>query len=148
MTSIRFFLFIILLTCAAGCNKTTPAGFWNNFNSRFIKNNLSDQGPYGGHRAIYWDIENSSTLNAEDFVEFAIKKGWTLIDSADYDSVQTSQWIYDNKQIFPISNFVFDDEKKGLSIHKYLPRWFDGRLKLYRFKTGWITIEPETDVFL
>jgi hypothetical protein len=27
---------------------------------------------------------------------------------------------------------------------EYFPRWFSGPVKLYKFRTGWVTIEPGT----
>lgn len=141
---------IILLTVIftlvfTSCNKLTPTGFWKNYKTDFLVKNISDQGPYGGHRAIYWKSEKPLIFDTKNILDFAVKNGWTLTDSSEFNQNQTMKWTYNNKEIFPLSSTGFDDNSKGTSTYGYFPRWFGGQLKLYKFNTGWMTIEPGTD---
>jgi len=140
-----FILLTLILTFAfISCNKATPSGFWKNYKTNILVTNISDQGPYGGHRAIYWKSE-SSFFDTKSILDFATKNGWTLTDSLEFDQDQTKKWTYDNKKIFPLSSTGFDETAKSISTYNYFPRWFGGQLKIYKFKTGWVTIEPGTD---
>ena len=146
MTLKPFFLLAVILTLAfISCNKTTPTGFWKNYKTDLLEKNISDQGPYGGHRAVYWKAEKPLTFETKNILDFAAKNGWTLTDSSEFDQTQTIKWTYNNKGIFPLSNTGFNDTIKSISTYNYFPRWFGGQLKLYKFKTGWVTIEPGTD---
>jgi len=127
------------------CNRATPAGFWKNYKTDFLEKNISDQGPYGGHRAVYWKSEKPLTFDTKNILDFATKNGWTLTDSSEFDQSQTIKWTYENKEIFPLSSTGFNDTIKSISTYNSFPRWFGGQLKLYKFKTGWVTIEPGTD---
>ena len=76
--------FILLTICLANVscgNKTTPAGFWIKYKAELLKKNISDQGPYGGHRAMYWKSESQNTFTAKQVIDFATKNSWTLVDS-------------------------------------------------------------------
>ena len=86
------------------CNKVTPAGFWENYNSRFLIKNISDQGPYGGHRALYWKSNEDNTFSSVDVIKFATENGWKLIDSSEYQAHQTTKWTYLGKSIFPLDH--------------------------------------------
>lgn len=126
------------------CNKTTPAGFWKNDESNLLVRNISDQGSYGGRRAIFWKSENS-LFDVKSILDFATENGWILIDSLEFDQNTTGKWKYDNKEIFPLSNTGFSIVAQNISTYNYFPRWFGWRVKLYKFKTGLITIEAGTD---
>jgi hypothetical protein len=146
MTSRPFILLTLIWTLVfISCNKATPAGFWKNYETNFLVKNISDQGPYGGHRTVYWKSEKSLTFDTKNILAFAAKNGWTLTDSSEFDHNQTMKWTYDNKEIFPLSSTGFNDTIENISTYNYFPRWFDGQLKVYKFKTGWVTIEPGTD---
>jgi len=145
MTLNPFILLALSLTLMfVSCNRATPSGFWEDYNTRFLVSDISDQGPQGGHRAVYWRSDKTFSFDTKDILDFATKNGWTLTDSSTFNQEQTITWIYDNKEIFPLSGTGFNDSIKNISTYKYFPRWFGGPLRLYKFKTGWVTIEPGT----
>jgi len=136
----------LLLTLASiSCNKATPAGFWKNYEITFLLNNISDQGPYGGHRAIYWKADKAHSFNSQDVLEFARKNGWTLVDSSEFTEDQTNKWTYSNNDVFPLTSTGFSDTLLTNAQLEYFPRWFGGKISVYKFKTGWVTIKPGTD---
>ena len=145
--TIKFFILLTLTlpVTFVSCNRATPTGFWKNYKANFLVNNISDQGAYGGHRAVYWKTEKTLTFDTKNILDFAAINGWTFTDSLEFDQNQTIKWKYDNKEIFPLSSTGFNDTLKSISTYNYFPRWFGGQLKLYKFKTGWVTIEPGTD---
>jgi len=141
-----FILLIPILTFIyISCNKITPAGFWNNYKKDLLINTVSDQGPWGGHRAMHWKNNKENTFNSGKILEFASKNGWTLIDSAEFSQDQTTKWVYENKPIFPLSHTGMSDTAKSISTYEYFPRWFGGQIKIYGFETGWVSIDPGTD---
>jgi hypothetical protein len=140
-----FILMILILTLAfVSCNKATPAGFWKNYKTNFLEKNISDQGPYGGHRAAYWKSKKPLSFDTKNILDFAARNGWILTDSSEFDENHTNKWRYDTKDIFPLSSLGFNDTIRNSSTYNYFPRWFGGQLKLYKFKTGWVLIEPGT----
>jgi hypothetical protein len=141
-----FTLWILILSLVfVSCNKGTPAGFWKGYNSRFLIKNISDQGPYGGHRAIYWKADGKNTFSSIDIIHFANKNGWTFVDSAEFNQDQTDKWVNADQQIFPLSHTGFSYTADNNSTYKNFPRWVGGKIKIFRFKTGWLTISPGTD---
>ena len=139
-------LLIFILTLAfISCNKGTPSGFWKNYKTDLLVKNISDQGPNGGHRADHWKSEKPFSFDAKNVLDFATKNGWTLTDSSEFDQNQTRNWVYNNTEIFPLTSTGFDDKMKNDQTYNYFPRWFEGQIKLYKFKTGWVTIEPGTN---
>ena len=138
-------LTVILALVAISCNKATPTGFWKNYKPDLLVKNISDQGPYGGHRAVYWKSERSLNFDTKNILDFAAKNGWTLTDSSEYSNDQTNKWTYDNEQVFPLTSIGFSDSVLNDAHLKDFPRWFGGQLKFYKFKTGWVTIEPVTE---
>ena len=147
MTTKPFLFLTLILTLAfAACNKATPAGFWKTYKKELLVKNISEQGPYGGHRAIYWKSDNADIFSSAHVLDFAKKNGWTLVDSSEFDQNQTNQWTYSNSPVFPLSHTGFNsDTIKSISTYADFPRWFSGHIKVYKFKTGWIAIEPGTD---
>ena len=146
MTSKHFILLtFILIIVFISCNKAIPTGFWKNYKANILVKNISDQGPYGGHRAVYWKSEKPFNFDTKNVLDFAAKNGWTLTDSLEFDQIQTMKWKYNRMEIFPLTSAGFSDTAKSSSTYNYFPRWFGGQLKLYKFKTGWVTIEPGTD---
>ena len=141
-----FFLTLFFALAFSSCNKGVPAGFWKNFQSKYLNKNISDQGPYGGHRAIHWKADQTNVFNANIILEFANENGWTLIDSSDSYQNQTDKWVYDKKPIFPLSHTGLSDTANNVSTYEYFPRWFGGHIKIYKFKSGWVAIEPGTDI--
>ncbi len=128
------------------CNKSTPSGFWLNFNKIFLKENISNQGAWGGHRAIYWKADKAKTFNVKETIDFAIKNGWKLVDSVNITTEDLNTWKDINKPIFPLSceGFTKNATIKH-SEYEYFPRWINAEAKVYMFKTGWIIIDPGTN---
>jgi hypothetical protein len=148
MKATYFFIFLGLFTSTfafISCDRKAPTGFWKNYKTDLLVKIISDQGPYGGHRAVHWKSEMPLTFDTKKVLDFAAKNGWTLTDSSAFDQNQTKKWTYNNKEIFPLSSRGFNDTIKNISTYSYFPRWFGGQLKVYKFKTGWMTIEPGTD---
>jgi hypothetical protein len=146
MTTKAFLLLTVILTLAfAACNKATPAGFWKNYKQNWLIENISDQGPNGGHRAMYWKADKPNTFTSNNALDFADKNGWTLVDSSEFNEKHTNAWTYNRQAIFPLTSTGFSDTVPTNMQIKHFPRWFGGRVKLYRFKTGWVTVEPGTD---
>ena len=141
-----FLLLVFLWTLTfASCNIATPAGFWKNYKSELLVKNISDQGPYGGHRAIYWKSKIQKTFTSCDVLEFARRNGWTLIDSSKFSEDQTTQWTYNNQAVFPLTSIGFSVRHLNDADLADFPRWFGGQVIVYKFTTGWLTIEPGTD---
>lgn len=141
-----FILSALILTPAfITCNKATPAGFWKNYEPNFLINNISDQGPYGGYRAIYWKADKTKNFSSNIILGFANINGWTLVDSSSFSADQTSKWTFNNQQVFPLTSAGFSDVLVNSVQPDRFPRWFGGPLEVYTFKTGWVTIQPGTD---
>lgn len=110
-----------------------------------LEKNISDQGPYGGHRAMHWKSDKPNTFSSNNALDFADKNGWTVVDSSEVHEEQTNTWTYNRQAIFPLTSIGFSDTVLNNTQLEHFPRWFGGQIKLYRFKTGWVTIEPGTD---
>ncbi len=107
---------------------------------------MSDQGTNGGHKAMYWKKELPDIFNARDVISFAKKNGWELSDSLEIPTDQLKTWHYNNKPIFPLSYSGFAKTPTvNKSEYSNFPRWINKGLKVYLFKTGWLTYEPGTD---
>ncbi len=139
------FLLIFFTLLFLSCNKMTPAGFWKSYKSNFLIKNISDQGPWGGHRAMYWKGDKPNTFNSKDVMDFAIKNSWKLIDSMEFEPGEMKDWYDGNKPFFPVSDSGFDKSAEDLSNAESFPRWITTKLKVYTFKTGWTTVYPGTD---
>jgi len=65
---------LILLTTIVACEPPIPAEFWKEYETNLLLKNVNDQGPYGGHRSMYWkskrayffDSKNTLDLYASD----------------------------------------------------------------------------------
>src|SRR5256885_6454352 len=125
--------FILLTLAFASCNKMTPAGFWKSYRKEFLVKSISDQGPYGGHRAIYWKANKVNTFNSNNILEFAKKNGWTLVDTSEFSQAQTDKWSYNNKAIFPLTSTGFSDTIYNDAQLEHFPRLFGGQVKVYKF---------------
>jgi hypothetical protein len=146
MTTKTFYSLTLFWSLAfISCNKATPAGFLKNYKSSLLVKKISDQGPNGGLRAVYWKADNAETFNSNNVLDFAKENGWTLVDSSEFNQAQTSKWTYNSKAVFPLTSTGFSDTALNDSQLEYFPRWFGGQIKVYKFKTGWITIQPGTD---
>lgn len=137
-------ILIISILTLHSCDKRMPAGFWTKFETDLINEDKSDQGPWGGNRAIYWLADNGD-FNIEKINDFAAKNGWTLIDSSEYTTNDLKEWFDNKKPIFPLILTGFEPVKKDSSSFKDFPRWITKELTVYRFKTDWIVVYPGTD---
>lgn len=140
-----FLLTCFLVLTLASCNKAAPVGFWKGFKSSLLVKYISDQGPYGGHSAIYWKCDRADAFTLNDILEFAKKEGWTLVDRSVFCADQTNKWTYIDKAVFPLTSSGFSDTVEHNTQLEHFPRWFGGQIEVYKFKTGWVTIEPGTD---
>lgn len=139
----------ILTLALTSCNKATPAGFWKSYQKDLLEKNISDQGPYGGHRAMLWRSDKANTFSSVDVIDFAKENGWTYVGSLDYSQEQVSKWTTYNKEaIFPLTSIGFSDSVIQSTHLDYFPRWFSGQVKVFKFKTGWVTIEPGADDYI
>lgn len=127
------------------CNKIMPAGFWKNYENHLLVTDISDQGPYGGHRAMHWENVRANIFNSKNAIDFAISNGWVFVDSSKFESSEIENWQYSNQPVFPLSHTGFDSSSSNNSTHSDFPRWIVLKLHVYKFKTGWITINPGTD---
>ncbi len=125
---------ISILLVTTSCNKSTPAGFWKDYHKEKITNNISDQGPSGGHRNIIWKSKALQTFNSKDIIEFATKNGWTFIDS-NYISTDTIKSVTQDENM---SIEYWEDILRT----DVLPKWKAQRVLVLKFKTGWIAVEP------
>ncbi len=141
--STLFFLASAVLFTA--CSKLIPAGFWADFQKDFLVENISDQGPRGGHRAMYWKAEKQNTFSSKTVLDFAIKNGWQLTDSLAYKSDSLENWKFLDKPVFPLSFNGLDKIPENDVIYNHFPGWINTDLKVYKFKTGWTTVDPGTD---
>lgn len=126
------------------CSKVTPSGFWMNFQKEFLKENISDHGAYGGHVAMHWKSKEEKTFSSKEVIDFATKNGWELMDSLEVQPDDLKTWDYNGTPIFPLSYTGFSFTPINDSTHEKFPRWMNTGLKVYMFKTGWITVDPGT----
>jgi hypothetical protein len=141
----RIAISIILMLGLSSCSSTIPSGFWTDFQKNFLKENIRDMGPYGGHRAMHWKAEKQRAFNSKEVIDFATKNGWQLVDSLEVQADDLKTWYYNNAPIFPLSHTGFSATPSNNSTYKNFPRWIKSALKVYTFETGWVTIEPGTD---
>ncbi|WP_289056089.1 hypothetical protein [Carboxylicivirga marina] len=145
MTILKSTLIIFTLFLFS-CSKTVPASFWTNFDRNLQRENISDQGPWGGHRTLFWRCEANETFNTKRIVEFATSNGWTFVNSSFYKSDDIKSWTYLDKKIFPLSHEGFNATASSLNgSYKYFPRWTNSDVWVLRFKTGWVSIKPGTE---
>ena len=137
---------ILIFPCLlVSCQHYMPAGFWKDFQKKFLIEDISDQGPYGGHRAMYWKSIRQGTFNAQAILAFAAHHDWKFFDSSKISAHDLAAWHYCRQPIFPLSEEGFDSLcTMNSSIYNYFPRWIASDLTLYRFQTGWVAINPGT----
>lgn len=142
-----FHIFIIFCLTAiiVSCRKMTPANFWTKFQKDYLIKNNSDQGPWGGHRAMYWKAVDRNTFETKDVLDFASNNGWNLTDSSIVLRDSLKKWNYHGKPIFPLSETGFDMIPTNNSIYRHFPRWIISDIKIYKFKTGWLVYDPSTN---
>ncbi len=122
-----------------------PSGFWLDFKKDFLKEKKDNHSAYGGHLAVYWKSELPRTFNLKEVAEFASKNGWQLVDSLEFQSDRVKTWNYNGISFFPLDYTGFSSSSAYKTVYKNFPRWISTDLKIYKFKTGWLTIEPGTE---
>jgi hypothetical protein len=95
---------------------------------------------------MYWKTATPNLFNPKDINDFAKKNGCQLIDSVELQSDSIKNWQYEEKSIFPLSHTGLSTPTANISTYQYFPRWINSQIKIYGFKTGWIAIEPGTDI--
>ena len=142
---VYFFIILITILFANSCKNLIPTAFWENFESNYIIENISDQGPYGGHRAMYWKTETPETFKYEKIIEFAEENGWILTGTEKFGLEKIKNWKENGKLIFPLTSQGFNSEVIEDNISEDFPRWINSDITVYKFKTNFVTIEPGTD---
>jgi len=118
----------ILITA---CSKTTPAGFWINYQKGLISSKANDQGPLGGDSEIHWKYNSAKAFSTKEILDFATKNGWQLTDSL----------VYKKKLIKPFTNYNDKDYSYCL-LETFLNKSGATENYVFVFKTGWIAVEP------
>lgn len=63
-----------------------PSGFWSQYQSKYLKKNLYDQGTFGGILSMYWFSKVNKTFNSSAIIKYAERNGWQLCDSLEISS--------------------------------------------------------------
>lgn len=129
---------IIYLVILSSCGKASPAGFWTYYRKDLLIKSQSDQGPYGGHRELYWKSNKKNTFASRDLIDFATRNGWQIADSIHIKAEILKKWMNDG-ETFP---FTYSDFNDSSITRSKFPGWISSDVQLYRFKTGWIAVEP------
>jgi len=139
------FIFLVVIT-AVSCNNVQAAGFWAGYKQELQKEEINDQGPWGGHRAISWESEDQGTFEIKRIIDLAEKNGRNFVDSSEYNSAEINGWSYFEKPIFPLDQRGFNPLMTyNISTYEYFPRRIVSDATVLKFKTGWISIERGTD---
>jgi hypothetical protein len=128
---------LVILTLAAlmiSCSKTSPAGFWIDFHKDLILTKDSDQGPWGGHREIYWKSESNKTFTARELIDYANSNDWKLVDSISFSADTLT-----NKSFSRLKN---DDYSLDILNESILSKLKSNDCKLFIYKTTWLAVEP------
>lgn len=137
----RFFI-VTLIIPFLSCQKIFPAGFWTNYRIQNLVENNSNQGPFGGRRSLYWHSDIDKTFRSDQLIAFALKNGWEVHDSLNISRDALKSWESEGPK-FPFSykDFIINDSRNLV-----FPRWITTDSKLYRFTTGWVALEPGTNI--
>ena len=111
-----------------------PAGFWKDFHKDLIVTKNSDQGPWGGHREIYWESETANAFADKEIIEFANKNDWKLIDSISFSADTLTKNSF--------SNMKNDDYSLDILKESVFLKLKPNDSKLFIFKTTWLAVEP------
>ncbi len=126
------------------CGRST-GNFWENYKKEFLVENITDQGGWGGHKALYWKSE-AAEFSEEEILAKAKENGWKMVEKNMIGEQQLKSWVYQDKPIFPLSFDGFTTNPKTSStIFEKFPRWIKSNFTVYTFKTGNVAITPGTD---
>ena len=87
---------------------------------------------------MYWKSKEKNTFDSRALIDFAAKYGWQLTDSILIPHDELLKWTTNGKT-FP---FWYSEYIDGSINGQEFPNWINSDIKLYRFKTGWIAVEP------
>lgn len=138
-------LFLGIIVSLSACDRLTPAGFWTRFENGYLVENRSDQGPWGGYRALHWKVRTRGHFSAQLVLDFAKEKGWRLVDSLQVKTSEMKKWLNFGRPVFPLSDRGFTPDFQNDGTYERFPRWIKTDLILYRFETGWLRYESGTD---
>jgi hypothetical protein len=120
-----------------------PAGYWKGFKPDLISKDLGSQGGHAGYRAILWTSTSPGTFNAGSVIPFAEENDWPFIDSTRFTSDDMRSWFHGSQAVFPLGFDGLHSDPEDVDTHRCFPRWFDGDVVVYKFKTPWMTVEEE-----
>lgn len=141
----KLYLLMGITTFLQGCAKQSPGGFWQNFEKDSLQENLSDQGPRGGHRALHWHNAQPHTFSTGKVLDFAKRNEWELLDSTKLNSNEMAPWQYNSKLIFPLSEEGFSKNGGNNGMFAAFPRWITTDVTIYTFATGWLSFAAGTN---
>jgi hypothetical protein len=125
----NLFIFSCVLVLS-GCNAIGPAAFWNNFDDSHIVKNISDQGPWGGYRLIYWK-NTERPYKAKEVAIFAALHGWEHFRTDSLNNEDVSSWV--------------PDHADSLSLHQpsHYPHIGGAGVSLTFLDSNWVTVGNE-----
>lgn len=132
-------ILLSLLMILASCKKLKPAGFWEGYQELFMKKNVSEFGPYGGFRAMYWHASERSSFSIHDILKFAQNNGWQCVDTILISSDTLAKHLVGSKSYFP---FSYTDFSNMDNLELEFPRWINSDVVLYRCRTEWLAVQP------
>ncbi|MHA4739830.1 hypothetical protein [Dyadobacter sp. MSC1_007] len=132
-------LLIASFASILSCNRLHPAGFWVEYEKEHLKENKWDFGPFGGFVAMHWRASYDSAFSENHILNFAESHGWEQVDKTSFKSDTVRSWTSSGKPIF-FGTYSEHTYQANLSFD--FPRWIDSDLVVYRFKTGWIAVQP------
>ncbi|WP_048331382.1 hypothetical protein [Bizionia psychrotolerans] len=111
-------LILIIILSFISCSKTTPSGFWLNYEKKLITAKQNDQGPFGGRLSVNWVADKDSEFDIKIITEFADKNDWKLIDSTTYSKTELIDMTDFGKPTtkLPIKIFTPKSKKSRLDI--------------------------------
>jgi hypothetical protein len=127
-------IIFVLIVLTTACSEKTPASFWTNYQKNLIKSKTSDQGPWGGHREIYWKSETANTFTEIELIEFAKKNYWKLIDSISFSADTLTQNSF--------LKLKSDDYSLDILKDRVLTKLKSNDNRVFVFKTTWLAVEP------
>ena len=122
MISIRFLGLLCIIFLSNSCNFITPSSFWLEYKTNKIVSKYSDFG--NGHLGIIditWKIDQGKEI--DDFLNFAKKNNWELMDSI---KVNVDTMSFETRKTFGIERILYSETFK-----------FETNL-IYCFKTNMI----------
>jgi hypothetical protein len=127
------------------CDKAMPAAFWSSYKDDLIKENISDQGPWGGHRSIYWESKRDGEFNIKAVIDYTSNSGWTLVDKTGFSRKEVEQWTSDGAKIFALDPEGHAAGHGMSTIYQTFPRWISDNLEVLKFNSGWLIVKADTD---